>query len=105
MEQEVTAPVLHVALQDGFENDTVVVRVNQQQVYSSENVSTDYRISLAASFDVPRPEGPVRVAVELPRRGLSNSIVVELSGTAHIAVSLLEAKIDFKVSDTPFGYL
>ena len=49
---------LHVALQDGFDNDTIEVRVNGQTVYERDGVTTMTQISLADAFDVDI-DGPV----------------------------------------------
>lgn len=100
-----TSRAVHMALQEGFREDTVIVRINGQEMRRKEGVSSDPRIGLAASFDLPLPEGPVKLEVELADRGLSNSVTVDFAGTAYVAISHVDGRIDFKVADSPFGYL
>ena len=97
--------VLHVALQDGFDDDTVVVRVNDEEVFRQEGLSTDYRISLAEDFEVPRAEGPLRLEVELPDRDLAGALDIDAEGTVYVAVSVEEGALTFRLSDAPFGYM
>ncbi len=43
---------LRIALHDGFEDDTVVVKVNGKEVFKQENIETKRQIGKAASFEV-----------------------------------------------------
>ena len=98
------APVLHIALQDGFADDTVVVRINGDEVFRKDGVATDPRISVADSYETQMQEGPVRVEVDLPKKEIQGSLTIQFSGSAYVAVSLEEGSIRYKVSDRPYGY-
>ena len=104
-DNQVNQAVLSIALQDGFEGEPVVVRVNGKEVYRKNSVQTDYRISLADSFEVPLPDDPITVEVELPQRNARATQPIEAEGTVYVGVSWLEGKLQFRISDTPFGYL
>lgn len=98
--------LLSVALEDGFVDDLVAVRVNDQEVFCKPNVKTRFQIGLADSFEANVPEGSVKVEVILPSKQLSESIVLQNSNQAYIGVSLTpEGKISYRVSQEPFGYL
>jgi hypothetical protein len=99
------ATVLHIALQEGFFEDQVVVRINGDEVYRKNGVKTDFRIGLADSFDLPMREGPVEIEVELPAKTIAGSTTVQFGGTAYVAVSVDERSLRFKTSDQPFGYV
>ncbi len=59
-------PVLHINLQEGFANDTVVVRVNGQEVFNRTSVKTRLQIGLANAFEVDVPEGSADIQIALP---------------------------------------
>ncbi len=100
-----SAPLLHVALQEGFEDVVVEVWVNGTQAYRKDGVLTDLRIGLADSFEMPMPNRPVVVQVSLPSIGVSDSVRVDVDGSAYVGVSYVTGMLRFKVSDQPFGYL
>ena len=95
---------IRIALQDGFEGDTVVVKVNGKQVFKQENIKTKRQIGKAASFEVEVEGGPVNVEVLLPLKNLSETIAVKVSGEAYLGVSVVEDKIEHRVSSEPFRY-
>lgn len=96
---------LAIALQDGFEEDLVVVRVDGDEVLRRRDVTTDVRIGLAHSFDVRIERLPATVEVELPDRGLSGRTTVEAGGPLHLGASVVDGAVRFRVSERPFGYL
>ncbi len=95
---------VRIALQDGFEDDTVVVKVNGKEVFRQENIKTKRQIGKAASFEVEVEEGTANVEVSLPLKNLSETIAVKVSGEAYLGVSVAENKIEHKVSSEPFRY-
>ena len=98
-------PVLSIALQDGFEQESVIVSVNGKEVYRNEALQTDYRISLAASFETPLPNSPVTIAIKLPKQSITDSLQFNADTTVYVGISWLEGRLLFKTSETPFGYL
>ncbi len=95
---------LHVALQDGFDNDTVEVRVNGQTVYERDGVTTMTQISLADAFDVDI-DGPVDLEISLPGRHVSTVVPLpEQPGGAYLGVSLSGDALVHRLSAEPFGY-
>ena len=97
--------MLHVALQEGFDNDNVSIRLNDDPIYESAGVTTDLRISRADAVEVPLTEGRLRLSVSLPDRDLSGSIVVQGTDAVYVGVSVDGNNVEFTVSDKPFGYL
>ena len=80
-------PTVHVALEEGFEDDEVEVRVADQLVRRA-GVTTLTVIGLADQVDVPVPEGRWRVAVRLPGRGVSTEVPVTVDGDVLVRVSV-----------------
>lgn len=102
---ETTTQVLHIALQDGFDDEPVIVRVGGAEVLRREDVRTDPRIGVAYAFDVPMPQGGATVDVELPRRGVLGSTRLESGAASHLGVSVRNGAVHFRASPAPFGYV
>jgi len=97
--------MLHVALQEGFDNDNVVIRLNDEPIYESAGVTTDLRIGRADAVDVPLTDGRLRLIVSLPDRHMSAAVVVQGTDAVYVGVSVEGDTVEFTVSDQPFGYL
>ena len=96
---------LHIALQDGFDEEPVVVLVDEEEVYRRDEVQTDYRIGLADSFEMPLPASPFTVTVRLPARSLTDAITLDADATVYVGVSCQDGALLFQTSEQPFGYL
>jgi hypothetical protein len=100
---------LQVDIQDGFEDDLVVVRVNGTEVFREEGVTTklllggtDFTSGNAPHVQVP--EGSVDVEVLVPSKNLSRTISVQASQKTYLGVSIQAGKIHYIELDKPFGY-
>jgi hypothetical protein len=100
----VAESTLTIALQDGFEKDSVVVRVDGEVVIEETGVRTDQRIGLAYAVDVPLPHHPVIIDVQVPRRSLQAIHELQPATATSVGISLLDGEIVFRSSSTPFGY-
>lgn len=98
-------PLLHVALQEGFSNDTVEIRVNGTELFRKSGVSTRLQIGFADSVETEVEADAVDLAVSLPQKSLSKSIVFPISDPTYVGVSVEAQGIVFNVSMEPFGYL
>ncbi len=95
---------LHVALLDGFEDDTVEVLVADQVVIRRSGVTTLTQISRADEFDVDLGEATTLV-VRLPERGLQTT--VDLPGDAsatNLGVAVIGDAIETRLSAEPFRF-
>lgn len=95
---------IRIALQDGFEGDTVVIKVNGKQAFKEENVKTKRQIGKAASFEIEVPEGPTNVEVSLPLKTISETIAFKVAGESYLGVSLVKNRIEHRISSEPFRY-
>ena len=98
---------LHIALQEGFVHDAVVVNIDGAQAFEGDDVSTRTQIGLAAVFDVAAASGAHSIEVALPNRGtLSHVHSFVVDGDTWLGVSLThDRQFDIRVSHAPFGYL
>jgi hypothetical protein len=97
--------LLHIALQEGFEDETVVIRAAGKEVFRKDNVRTKLQIGLADSFEVNVEESPVTIEIDLPAKNLTESIEVQAPNTVHLGLSLIEGQIRHRISSEPFGYV
>ena len=98
--------LLHIALQEGFVDDIVAIRVDGREVFHETNVRTRLQIGYATSIDLNVEECTVNVEVSVPSRNLSESVVLMVSGPIYVGVSITpEDTIDYRLSQEPFGYL
>lgn len=91
--------VVGVALEEGFEGDTVVVEVNGRQVFERDGVITRTQIGLAELFDVAVDEHDAVVEVQVPARGVTGSITHPVVDRLYMGVSVQQGDIVFRTSE------
>lgn len=96
---------LHIALQEGFEDETVVIRAAGQEVFRKDNVRTKLQIGFADSLEVNVEKSPVTIEIDLPARNLAESIEVQAPNSVYLGLSLIDGKIRHRISNEPFGYV
>ena len=95
---------LHVALRDGFRNETVSITVNGKEVYRKAGVTTDLTISFADSVEIPVEGSTARVEVAVVG-GPTGSEEVRLAETPFVAVWIVEGMMKFQKSKEPLPML
>lgn len=97
---------LHIALQDGFTNDTVAITVNQRQVFAKSGVTTNRVIARADTVDTSVDGPSAAIRVEVSTREAVASLQVTLADTPFVAVNLSpDGGITLTPSRKPFGYM
>jgi hypothetical protein len=95
---------LAIALEAGFDDDHVIVQVDDRVVLDEDGVSTRYQIGLARMLEAPVTGGSVQVAVRLPERGLTGETTVEVDDTHSLRIWIENGELVFHASDTPPFY-
>lgn len=95
---------LAIDFQDGFADDTVVLRVNGEEVFRKEHVSTKLLLGLADSFKTEVEKGPVSVEISVETRDIAETISLDVSVDTYLGVSVVNGMIEYIISDEPFGY-
>jgi len=99
-------PTLHTALQEGFTDDEVILRIDGREVFHQSGVKTRLQIGLAATHEAQVTPGPVSVEVELPARRLARTLPLQVSEDTFLGVSLEAAgTLRHVISHEPFGYV
>lgn len=68
-------PTLQVDLREGFNDDSVVMRVDGREVYRRSGVRTNYSVGIADRIEIEVPAGKAQVELALPLRGISSLVV------------------------------
>ena len=99
-------PLLHIALQEGFNGDDVVLEVGGREVFRQSGVKTRTQIGLAASHELQVPNGATEVRISLPKRSLNATVSVDVTEDIYLGFSVSpEGKLQHVVSKEPFGYV
>ncbi len=98
--------LLHIALQEGFRGEPVVVEIGGRERFRKPNVETRTQIGYADSFELSMDESPSTIVVSLPNRGIREPVVVDLKSNLYVGVSVTPAnEIQFRIQPEPFGYV
>ncbi len=96
---------LGIDLQDGFADDTVVVKVKENEVFQKEHINTSMLLGFATTFKTEVRQGRVSVKVEIPTKNIKRTIMLEILNDVYLGISVVNSIIDYIISDEPFGYL
>lgn len=96
---------LHIALQDGFRDQHVVIRADGRVVYDRRDVTTDLRISHADEVEVTLDRPQVRIEVTVRPPALSAGRDHDATAFPYLAVSVAGGEIVFRPSGEAFRYL
>ena len=96
---------LTIDLQEGFDQDRVIVRVNGAEVCVKDEVTTRRVLGLAESCEAEVRGAEATVEVELPHRDLRASASLHLDGPMWLGVRVEDDRVELKPSDEPFAYL
>ena len=99
-------PSLHLALEEGFFNDAVVVTLNSREIFRKPAVSTRLQIGRADKIETEIAPGNNSIKVTLPARGLEAEFAVDGSRDTYAGVSLSpEGQLTWRMAEEPFGYV
>ena len=97
---------LKIDLQEGFHEDTVILRAGGQEITKAAGVTTRVQTGLARSLEIEVPESAESIEIEVPTRGEKATVDLDRSKPMFVGVSLSqEGRLKSRVSATPFGYL
>ena len=97
--------LLRIDLQDGFEGDTVVVKINNKELYRKKGVKTQLTLGYADSLETEVPEGQNTIEIELPEKNIFESISLTVSSPVYLGLSVSDGKIVARQSKEFFAYL
>jgi hypothetical protein len=97
--------VLSIHLQEGFADDTAIVRLNGTEAARRTHLSTKRLLGYAEIIDLQKPTGQeTELELSLPDRGLTERTLVPGAGDSFVAVNVSEGRLQIAVRDRPFSY-
>lgn len=84
---------INVALQDGFDGDDVVIRVDGAEAFRAEGVTTRTQISHAADTQLDVPEGPFTLEVDVPTQEVFETIRLDPHAQPNVALSVIDGQL------------
>ena len=97
-------PALNIDFQSGFENDTVVILVNNNEVFRKDNVQTLLLTDHAESVSLDIEKGSVCIDIIINTKNLRKAINASITATTYLGISIAMGAIEHMVSEEPFGY-
>lgn len=99
-------PLIHVALQEGFQSDTVVAHFDSAEVYRKTGLKTRMQIGKAGNFDLTATAGMHELQIRVTTRNTHVNIPIETTGKdLYVGVSITpDDRISYKITDEPFRY-
>jgi hypothetical protein len=85
--------LIHLALQDGFDGDDVVLRVDGSEAYRGEDVTTRTQISHAADMQLEVPDRPFALEIDVPTRDVRETVQVDPHANPNVTVSLRDGQL------------
>lgn len=96
--------ILAIDFQDGFEEDTVTVRLDGEEIFHKADVTTKLLLGLADSVKSEVKKGPVTVELGVQTRDILDTISLDVSADIYLGVSIVNDRLEYIFSDEPFGY-
>jgi hypothetical protein len=97
--------VLAIHLQEGFQDDAVIIRTDGRERARREHVTTRLLVGHAETVELESSApGPVRLEVALPNRQIAGSTTLSASGDVFVGVNVEGGTVVFAVQDRPFTY-
>ncbi len=102
--------LVYFYFQDGFRNDTVILKINGNEEFKIQNITTDLRISLAESFRIEILNREVKLDITIPTKNLSISQTATINSKKYFTISIINndtenPKLQFEELKEPPFYL
>lgn len=97
-------PPLRIDLQEGFDNDSVAVRVDGAEVYRKTGVKTRPTVGVADSFEIEARD-PAHVEIDVATKMHKVAIDLKVSEFPYLGVSCARGGLQLQPSRELFRYL
>jgi len=95
-----------IELQDGFKDDTVVLRADGRELLRDQAVSTRFQTGKAKSATLALPEGELTLEIEVPTRNQRTTVPIDTTKPTFVGISLTTAgQLEVRVQEQAFGYM
>jgi hypothetical protein len=94
---------MQIHLQDGFNGESVVIRVDGREVFRDPNVASKRLTGTAGHVAVQVASGDATVEIELKNTGLKHKVHVPRADATHLTFFVDQGKLKHAISSEPFG--
>jgi hypothetical protein len=94
-----------IDLQEGFFDDTLVVRHDGQEVARRDGLRTRMQTGFAHQFELDLPPGATALEIVLPAKDIAALVQLPPERPLWIGVSLDAGRLQIRVAREAFGYL
>lgn len=99
---------IHIALQEGFNGQTVVARLNDVEIYRKSGLKTRMQIGLADKFEYDAEHPVNELHIEISSADITSDKTIPIESTSYetyIGISIdPDGSISCKTSNEPFRY-
>jgi hypothetical protein len=85
--------VINVALEDGFDGDEVVIRVDGTEAFRAQGVTTRTQISHAGDTQLDVPDRPFTLEVEVPTQEVGATLQIDPHAQPNVALSVMDGRV------------
>jgi len=97
-------PTITFDLQSGFNNDSIVIMINDVVVYSTENITTKLLLSYADSISLEVEKEKLNIEISIPERKILKSFDIKMVSDLFIGISMINNTLDIITREKPFWY-
>ena len=98
--------ILSIHLQEGFDDDLVIVRINGTETARRAQLKTQRLLGYAEIVELQKPKGgDIRLELSLPDRNLAASATIPGAGDTFVAANVADGRLQLAVRDQPFAYV
>lgn len=92
---------LVIDLTEGFKNDTIILRLDEEEVYRASGVSTNWSAGIADTTTVEAPAGASTLTVAVPTRKLAQAVEFVVTEPLFIVVAIGAEGLEINTHTTP----
>ena len=99
---------LTIILERGFKDDTVIVKINEKEIFHKKNITTKLLIGMAESLQLNVQEGLVTFKISLPDKNIVKDFSAEILHPSILKLSLENGELRYNIIEErpeDLGYL
>jgi hypothetical protein len=92
---------LVVDLTEGFKDDTVILELDDEEVYHERGLSTNWSAGIATSATIEAPAGAATLTVSVPTRRLKQTLELDVTEPLFVVIAIAEDRLEINSHTTP----
>lgn len=99
---------LTIILEQGFKNDTVIIKLNEKEIFHKKNITTKLLIGMSESLQLNVQEGLVTFKISLPEKNIVKDFSAEILHPSVLKLTLENGELKYNIIEErpeDLGYL